>query len=369
MRGSPQPLLVNAEIADEGGCYVVAGLSSSRLQRLNALQAHDLLDAAAQHALNELTHLAAMCCEVPIAVISLLDRDSRLIQGGPGAEVTCRDHRLPFCAHVIAQPSRVMVIPDARCDARFACNPLVTLPPGMVFFAVAPLIASNGKAVGALCIADHKARDMSEAQHQMLQGLAAQAAEQVELRGNIMLLEAKVASQSHYMDQLKNEHLELQKQNATDPLTGLGNRRSFHDRLALEIGRAECTGTRASLIMFDVDHFKSYNDNFGHPAGDAVLKKLADVILESCREEDFAARVGGEEFAVLLPGTNAEKALAFAKWLGRRVQRQAWAHRPVTISAGVAVAAHGESGLQLTARADVALYRSKRNGRNRATPF
>src|SRR6478752_2633521 len=105
----------------------------------------------------------------------------------------------------------------------------------------------------------------------MLKGLAAQATGQLELRSNILLLEAKVASQSRFMDQLKNEHQELQKQNATDPLTGLANRRSFHDRLSLEIARAECTGTMASLVMFDVDHFKSYNDSFGHPAGDAVL--------------------------------------------------------------------------------------------------
>jgi diguanylate cyclase (GGDEF)-like protein len=357
--------VTNADLADDGGCYVVAGLSATRLQRLNALQGHGLIDAAAQRSLNELARLTAMCCEVPIALISLVDRDG-MVQT-PGPVINCRDHLLPFCAHAIAPPARVMVIPDARRDARFACNPLVNLPPGMVFFAGAPLIAPKGEVVGALCIVDHMARELSDTQHQMLQGFAAQAAEQLQLRDSITLLEAKVASQSRFMDQLKNEQQELQRQNATDPLTGLGNRRSFHDRVSLEIARAECTGTKASLVMFDVDHFKSYNDSFGHPAGDAVLKQLAEVVLQSCRDEDFAARVGGEEFAVLLPGTTGEEAFAFAKWLGRRVQRQNWAHRPVTISAGVAVAVPGESGLQLAARADVALYRSKRDGRNRVT--
>jgi diguanylate cyclase (GGDEF)-like protein len=237
----------------------------------------------------------------------------------------------------------------------------------MIFFAGVPLISSAGEVMGALCIADHRVRDLHDLQRQMLQGLAAQAAGQLELRSSIMALEAKVQSQSRFMDQLKNEQQELQKQNATDPLTGLGNRRSFHDRLSLEIARADCSGNSASLVMFDVDHFKSYNDSHGHPAGDAVLKQLADIVLQSCRDEDFAARVGGEEFAVLLPSTTGEEAFAFARWLGRRVQRHNWQHRAVTISAGVAVALRGESGLQLAARADIALYRSKRDGRNRVT--
>jgi diguanylate cyclase (GGDEF)-like protein len=357
--------VANTDPADDGGCYIVAGLSATRLQRLNALQAHGLIDSGAQRALNELARLAALCCDTPIALISLVDRGG-MVQT-PGASINCRDHLLPFCAHAIAPPARVMVIPDARRDARFACNPLVTLSPGMVFFAGAPLISPGGDVVGALCIADHQPREFSDTQHQVLQGFAAQATEQLELRDSIVTLETKLASQSRFMDQLKNEQQELQRQNATDPLTGLGNRRSFHDRVSLEIARAEVTGTKASLIMFDVDRFKSYNDSFGHPAGDVVLKQLAEVVLQSCRDEDFAARIGGEEFAVLLPETTGERAFAFAKWLGRRVQRQNWAHRPVTISAGVAVAAPGENGLQLAARADVALYRSKRDGRNRVT--
>jgi diguanylate cyclase (GGDEF)-like protein len=365
VRGSPQPLLAEAEVAEGGNCYVVAGLSSHRLQRLTALQSHGLLDPTAQHGLNEFARLAALCCDAPIAVISLVGSGT-LVQA-PGSAISCRDHMLPFCAHAIAPPARVTVIPDARNDARFACNPLVTLPPGLVFFAGAPLMGSNGVAVGALCIADHRVRDLSAAQHQMLQSLAAQAIEQLELRSSIVMLEAKVLSQSRFLYQLKNEQQELQRQNATDPLTGLGNRRSFYDRVSLEIARAECTDTNASLIMLDVDHFKSYNDSFGHPAGDAVLRQLADVILQSCRKEDFAARVGGEEFAVLLPEATGERAVAFARWLGRRVMRQKWQHRPITISSGVAVAMEGESGLQLATRADAALYCSKRDGRNRVT--
>jgi diguanylate cyclase (GGDEF)-like protein len=359
-------MAANAEAAAYGGdCYVVAGQWSSRLLGLNALQSHGMLDHPTQQVLNELARLAALSCDVPVSLISLLDRGTMTQTRASG--VPCRDHRLPLCAHSIARSGDIMVIPDARRDARFACNPMVTLPPSAAFFAGVPLLSPAGETVGALCIADRRVRKLSEIQIGMLQGLAAQAMQHLELRSSILVLEAKAASQSRYLDQLKNEHQELQKQNATDPLTSLGNRRSFHDRLSLEIARAECTGSMASLIMFDVDHFKSYNDSFGHPAGDLVLKQLADLITQSCRKEDFAARVGGEEFAVLLPGTTGTEAMAFARWLCRRVQRQSWPHRAVTISAGVAVAMREESGMQLAARADVALYCSKRDGRNRVT--
>ncbi|MEO6079474.1 MAG: sensor domain-containing diguanylate cyclase [Steroidobacteraceae bacterium] len=358
---------MKAEVADDTGCYVIAGLPSTDLQRLTALQANRLLDSGAAPALNELARLAALCCEAPIAMIALSNRHGHTVRPRSGSEIDRREHRLAFCAHSIGEPPQVMVVPDARRDSRFAGNPLVTTLPGIVFIAAAPLVAPTGEAIGALCVTDYSQREFTERQHQMLLGLAVQVMEQLELRANLVLLETKVVAQSTFVGQLKREQQELQKQNGTDPLTGLGNRRSFHDRLCLEIGRAECTGTSAALVMLDVDGFKSYNDSFGHPAGDVVLKQLAKLVLQSCRGEDFAARIGGEEFAVLLPGTAYDEAFVFANWLRRRVERQMWPHRPVTISAGVAVAAGGESGLQLEERADIALYRSKRDGRNRVT--
>jgi diguanylate cyclase (GGDEF)-like protein len=358
--------MANAEVAGEWVRQVAAAPSSGKLRRPDSLQVQGLLDADIHKALTEVARLTALCCEVPVALISLVG-SGVVVQASTATPSIHGDHLLPFFPHVVAAGACVMVVPDARRDERFAGNSLVMLSAQIVFFASAPIMAANGDVVGFLCIADPRERDLGKAQRQMLQGFATQASEQLELRSCILMLEARLESQSRTMFRLKSEQRELQRQNATDPLTGLGNRRSFHDRVSLEIARAECTGSKASLIMFDVDHFKSYNDSFGHPAGDAVLKQLADVILRSCRAEDFAARVGGEEFAVLLPETSGEGAVAFARWLGRCVQRQRWVHRAVTISAGVAEAARGESGLQLAARADVALYRSKRDGRNRVT--
>lgn len=358
---------MKAEHIDDSGCYVVAGLPATADQPLTMLQGNGLLDAESEKALNDIARLAALCFEAPVALVSLANHRGRIVRPRLGRDISCKEHLLPFCAHAISMPAEVMVIPDARRDSRFSHNPLVTTQPGIAFIAAAPLLASSGDTMGALCIADYRERDFTERERQMLLALAVQVMEQLELRGNLMLLEAKVAAQSSFVENMKRDQQELQKQNATDPLTTLGNRRSFHDRLCLEIARAECTDTSVSLMVFDVDFFKSYNDSFGHPAGDVVLKLLAELVLRSCRDEDFAARIGGEEFAMILPGTTRNEAFTFANWLRRRVQRQLWPHRQVTISAGVAVAEPSETGLQLAARADIALYRSKRDGRNRVT--
>ncbi len=242
---------------------------------------------------------------------------------------------MPFCAHGMAASARVMVVPDARRDARFAGHPLVASHPGLAFMTVVPLSGPAGNSIGTLCVADYLPGELSTKQSEVLQGLAAQIVAQLELRSNLLLLEAKVASQSRYLEQLKREQQELQKQNGTDPLTGLGNRRSFHDRLCLEIGRAECTGTSAALMIFDVDFFKSYNDSFS--ATRLAMWSSSSWPIWSCIPA--AAKTSRRAWAarslrLLLPGTARKDAFVFANWLRRRVQRENWPHRAVTISAG-----------------------------------
>jgi diguanylate cyclase (GGDEF)-like protein len=159
-------------------------------------------------------------------------------------------------------------------------------------------------------------------------------------------------------------------QAATDGLTGLANRRSFDDELALEWRRAERVGDSLALVLADLDSFKSVNDRFGHQAGDAVLRRVAVILDSGGRQVDLAARYGGEEFAVLAPGTDLEGATRLAERLrseleattvtlpdGREIQ--------VTSSFGVAVKANLDGPEDLVAAADEALYDAKRNGKNR----
>jgi len=172
---------------------------------------------------------------------------------------------------------------------------------------------------------------------------------------------------------LKEANLSLKEIAATDPLTGLGNRRDFDRRLNLELRRASRSGAPTSLLYLDLDHFKSYNDRFGHPAGDELLIKLSSLLADSVRTSDSVARIGGEEFVVLLPQTTVEGATTLAEKLRRTVARHLAARRPITISVGVAtlvIPQQGSPDLQVLAEqlvdgADAALYRAKHEGRNR----
>ena len=153
-----------------------------------------------------------------------------------------------------------------------------------------------------------------------------------------------------------------------DGLTEAKNRRAFNEKLAEEWSRAQRYATPLSLVMFDVDKFKSYNDTFGHQAGDEVLKTIAKTVMSLIRTTDFFARYGGEEFTLILPNTDAEGAYILAERLRESVENARWPERPVTASFGVASLEIGMSnGESLIEAADKALYTSKEHGRNRVT--
>lgn len=150
----------------------------------------------------------------------------------------------------------------------------------------------------------------------------------------------------------------------TDPLTGLTNRRTFDEVLAREAALADRGIGPLSLLLLDVDHFKGFNDTFGHPAGDDVLRQIALAIRTCCRSTDLPARLGGEEFAVLLPGTDIGGALVLAERIRHAIEAGPWPLRPVTASIGVAML-DGSGSRGLIETADRVLYEAKRNGRNK----
>ena len=151
----------------------------------------------------------------------------------------------------------------------------------------------------------------------------------------------------------------------TDPLTGLLNRRYIEERLVEEINRSDRSGEPVTLLMLDVDEFKSYNDRYGHPAGDEALEMIGQILRENLRGADVAARYGGEEFSVLLPETNLEEAQTIAERIRRHVEDTKFPKRKVTVSIGIATLGGTlDDKERLIKAADDALYAAKRAGRN-----
>jgi len=180
-------------------------------------------------------------------------------------------------------------------------------------------------------------------------------------------------------DDLEQKVLELEKAKAklrklavTDGLTGLFNYRAFRRQLHLEISRSKRFDLPVSLLMMDIDHFKNYNDRFGHPNGDRVLKRFARILRENVREVDCLARYGGEEFALILPGTDKKSAKTAAEKLRRLVERSPFPYAEklpsgrVTMSVGVtSFPGDTQDEEELIRFSDKALYRAKKGGRNR----
>jgi len=175
--------------------------------------------------------------------------------------------------------------------------------------------------------------------------------------------------------QLMETNRELERLTNVDGLTGLSNRRYFNEYMEAEWKRAARSKKPLSILMIDVDHFKQYNDTYGHIAGDDVLRKVAHALKQSCRRStDLAARYGGEEFAIILPETNFAEIQRLGEKICQAVEALGLPHsassaaKCVTISVGGAstVPEHDEAFPSLVDAADKALYQAKRAGRNRA---
>jgi len=166
------------------------------------------------------------------------------------------------------------------------------------------------------------------------------------------------------------EHLEEQRQKALiDPLTGLPNRAAWSERLDHEISEWQQHGNTLMLAMLDLDHFKRINDNYGHLAGDKVLKLIASVLRKRLRGTDFIARFGGEEFVLLMPSTVPAAGMKLLEYLRASIEACPFHFKgervTITISMGLTAFKPGEHSDLVLKRADQALYRAKNAGRNR----
>ena len=156
-------------------------MSARESDRLQALRQYSILDTPSEQVYDDITSLAAFICDVPIALISLIDADRQWFKSKVGLEVSETSRDISFCAHAILD-NRIMVVRDALYDERFANNDLVTCAPNIRFYAGVPLITADGYPLGTLCVIDHQPRDLSPAQTKTLEALARQVVVQIELK-------------------------------------------------------------------------------------------------------------------------------------------------------------------------------------------
>jgi diguanylate cyclase len=193
-----------------------------------------------------------------------------------------------------------------------------------------------------------------------------------EMKKNNQALEARLSASKQEITELQQNLEAVRSESLTDPLTSLANRKYFDDALTKAMAEARAKGEPLSLMMTDIDHFKKFNDSFGHLTGDQVLRLVAISAKHNVKGQDIAARYGGEEFAIVLPNTVMRSAITVADHIRRAVMTKELMKRStgehlgrVTISVGVATLQASDTMQSLIERADTCLYAAKRNGRNR----
>jgi diguanylate cyclase len=186
-------------------------------------------------------------------------------------------------------------------------------------------------------------------------------------------LEARLRISKQEISELQANLEAVRAESLTDPVTSLANRKYFDETLKRLLEESSEGGPSTSLLMIDIDHFKSFNDKYGHLTGDEVLRLVGQCMKQNLKGQDIASRYGGEEFAVILPKTDARQAMSVAEQLRSAVMTKQLMKRStgenlgkVTISLGVATQQSGDTAQTLIGRADACLYAAKHAGRNRA---
>jgi len=247
--------------------------------RLATLQSLDILDTPAEERFDRLTRLAKRMFNVPIALVSLVDKNRQWFKSSQGCAMSETPRDISFCGHAILGEDTFMV-PDALNDPRFSDNPLVAGVPHIRFYAGCPLKSLDGSKLGTLCILDMVVRNLSEDDLTCFKDLAEMAERE--------LAAVQLAT--------------------LDELTQISNRRGFIALAQKSLNICYREGLPVSLVFFDLNKFKAINDAYGHGEGDKALIVFAEKMKHSFRDADVFARLGGDEFVVLLSNTSGVSA-------------------------------------------------------------
>jgi diguanylate cyclase (GGDEF)-like protein len=255
-------------------------------------------------ALERVSRLVTHITGAPLAVVNVVDDTKQTSIIGVSASPTFATNGVvpltnSFCQHVVTSGTSLRVT-DARSDARLEGNLGVTENHVIAYLGV-PLYAPSGHILGALCAIDEQPREWTRGDQRAMDDVGAVVTDELALR-----------EASRRVERLMGD---LATEARRDPLTGLGNRRLWDEQSAVELSRARRDGTPLSVVLLDLDGFKVVNDAGGHAAGDALLRDLAVRWSPLVRLPDVLVRIGGDEFAALLPGAGREAAELVAKRL------------------------------------------------------
>lgn len=328
-------------------------------ERLGTLRSLNLLDTPLQERFERVTRMLSFLLDVPIAHFNLLDANRQHLKSAQGIDAVDVSRTGAFCAHTIHQSTPLIVV-DAQRDSRFADNPFVTGGLGIRFYAGCPVRAPDGMPIGTLCAIDTRPRRIGKDRIALMLDLV-----------EMLEAELRVSSLSRAHTQLIEQLGAAERLARIDPLTRLWNRAGILQLLEKEWAEAERHDKPVTVVMADIDHFKSVNDTYGHSAGDQVLIRTAKALLRSSRSEDVVGRLGGEEFLVILTACDPHNVEGAVERLRAGIEQEDFRvgarQLKVTISCGAAATVpHGNTDWRgLVDRADAALYRAKRMGRNR----
>jgi diguanylate cyclase (GGDEF)-like protein len=333
-------------------------IASTSTLKLAGMHIVDVFYTPLEERFERITRLARRALNVPVAAITCMSPDKQWFKSVAGWAVTELPVSHSLCP-LTMEENRICVINDTRADSRVANHPLVAKKPHFRFYAGYPLQETSGIAVGTLCVFDTKPREFSEEQLCTLHDLG------------------EIARQELLSNQLSDAQGELitklgaaRREAMFDPLTRVWNRRGATALLNSTLAKATERDADIALCLLDIDNFKAINDEFGHQAGDQVLRKLAAMLVSSVRSDDIVCRYGGDEFLLILPDTSAEDASRIAERARRTV-----ADSPVqvregvlstSVSIGLAVRHRGSEVTVdgLVRQIDDALRDCKRDGRN-----
>ncbi|HEX8058898.1 MAG TPA: EAL domain-containing protein [Novosphingobium sp.] len=336
--------------------------------RMQAIAEYAILDTPPEPAFESLAQLAAEICTTSMGAISLVCDHRQWFKAAYGTNLRETPIEQSICAHVIADTG-VFVVTDAQRHPTFRSNELVRGEQGVRFYAGVPIHSRDGVPIGALCVVDTVARPegLTEVQARALTVLGQQVETQLELRREILVQEGRIERERRLSRKLEHSANH-------DSLTGLANRghliREFEKRMNATQGYSHAP----ALLLIDVDNFKTINEGFGHAAGDLVLIEVANRLRETLGEDAVAARVGGDEFAILLRQcVSPEAAVEIASTLLHAVNLP-FIHDGRTldcrIGIGYALAEdEDETFAALHRKADLALVSAKAAGRGCARAF